>query len=326
MKIGVLGTGKITDKVIPMLVQLEEIECYAAASRTLEKAEAFCEKYGFQKAYGSYEELLSDPAVELVYVATPHSHHYPYMMMCLEHGKPVICEKPFTINADLARRIKETSQAKGIYAAEAMWTRYMPSRKIIRDLIDSGIIGEVRTLTANLFYHTEERERIRNIALAGGALLDVGIYGINFALMSFGTEIEKIESSVQMTETGVDGMNNVTIFFKDGRTAIVTSGICSRSDRQGVFYGTKGYMIVQNINNPQSVAVYDSDDNLLKKVTVPEQINGYEYEFLEAVRCIGEGKTQSDSMPLDETIRVLDIMDGIRAQWGFRYPQEEESV
>ena len=198
MKIGVLGAGKISHSVVPAMIGLEEIQCWAVASRDYEKAKAFADQYGFQKAYGSYEEMLRDPEVELVYVATPHSHHYEHMMLCMEHGKAVLCEKAFTMNGGQARKIKEYANAHGIFAAEAIWPRYMPSRKIIDDVIASGVIGKVNTLTANLSYVIHQVPRIYEPALAGGALLDIGVYGINFALMHFGTDIERVESSVQI--------------------------------------------------------------------------------------------------------------------------------
>ncbi|MBR6638008.1 MAG: gfo/Idh/MocA family oxidoreductase, partial [Lachnospiraceae bacterium] len=204
-----------------------------------------------------------------------------------------------------------------------IWTRYMPSRNMINEVIDSGIIGKVSTLTANLSYTISQNYRIVAPELAGGALLDVGVYGINFATMHFGTDIERIESSVQFTETGVDGMESITIFFKDGRMAVLTHGIYARSDRKGIFYGEKGYIVVENINNPQSISVFDLNDKLIKQMDVPEQISGYEYQFLECIERIGEGKTESASMPLDDSIFVMEVMDGIRKQWGLVYPQEQ---
>ena len=136
--------------------------------------------------------------------------------------------------------------------------------------------------------------------------------------------LHKIESSVQFTDTGVDGMETITLFYPDGRMAVLTHSIFCRSDRKGIIHGDKGYLIVENINNPQSVAVYDVNDNLIARHEVPEQINGYEYEFAEAVRCIREGKTESDSMPMADTIKVMRVMDALRKQWGFVYPQEKE--
>ncbi len=323
MKIGVLGTGKIVAKVTETLARLEHTECYAIASRTLERAEEAAKEYGYEKAYGSYKELVEDPEIELVYIATPHSRHYEDMKLCIEHKKPVLCEKSFTIDSVQAKEIKEMAKREGVFVAEAIWTRYMPSRNIIQEMLDSGIIGNISTLTANLSYKIDQNYRIVAPELAGGALLDVGVYGINFSIMHFGTEIERIESSVQFTDTGVDGMESITLFYKDGRMAVLTHGIYARSDRKGIFYGDKGYMVVENINNPQSVSVYDLQDNLIKRINVPEQISGYEYQFIECIEKIKDKQLESDSMPLSDTIFVMEVMDSIRKQWGLVYPKDK---
>jgi len=324
MKIGILGTGRIANSVAPALTGLPEIECYACASRTPGKAEEFAAKFGFAKVFHSYEEMLSDPEVELVYVATPHSHHFAHMMLCLEYGKNVICEKAFTMNAAQAEMIAETAKEKGLYVAEAIWTRYMPSRKLIDEILASGIIGKVNTLTANLSYAIAYKDRIMKPELAGGALLDIGVYGLNFAIMHFGDDFQRIDSSVTLTDTGVDGMETITLHYPDGSMAVLTHSIYCRSDRKGIIHGDKGYMVVENINNPQSISVYDVNDALIARHDVPRQINGYEYEFAEAVRCIREGKIESDSMPLAETVKVMKLMDSLRKQWGVIYPQEQE--
>lgn len=322
MKLGILGAGHIAESTAPTMAALQEVECYAVASRSLEKAEEFAGKFGFQKAYGSYEGMLNDPAVDLVYIATPHSHHYEHMMMCLERGKAVLCEKAFTMNGEQARKIKEYAQVHGIFVAEAIWPRYMPSRAIIDEVIASGIIGKVNTLTANLSYVIHQNQRIVDPELAGGALLDIGVYGINFALMHFGTDIARVESSVMMTDSGVDGMETITIFYQDGRMAVLTHSIYARSDRKGIIHGDKGYIVVENINNPQSVSVFDTEDHLLQKYVVPKQISGYEYEFLECAEALRSGKTESSSMPLVDSVYMMEFMDGLRKQWGLVYPQE----
>ena len=322
MKIGILGAGSIADVVTATLVQMEELECYAVASRSLEKAEAFAKKFGITKAYGSYEEMLSDSQVELVYVATPHSHHHAHMLLALDHGKHVICEKAFTMNVAQAREVADKAREKNLYVAEAIWTRYMPSRQVIQSVLESGIIGRPNTLTGNLSYPISNKARIIEPELAGGALLDIGIYGLNFALMHFGTEIDRVESAVQMTEKGVDSMETITLFYKDGRMAVLTHSIYCRSDRKGIIHGDKGYMVVENINNPQSLSVYDTEDRLLASYDFSDQISGYEFEFREAVRQIKAGEPQSCSMPMADTLYVMDFMDSLRKDWGMVYPQE----
>ena len=323
MNIGIIGAGRIVNIVVQALNALPQINCYAIASRDLARAQEYAQKYGFEKAYGSYEEMLQDPKVELVYIATPHSHHYEHMMMCIENGKPVVCEKAFTLNAEQARNVKAAANEKGVYVAEAIWPRYMPSRKMINDVIASGVIGKVNTLTANLSYKIDDKERIVTPELAGGALLDIGVYGINFAIMHFGWDVERVESSVKMTEAGVDAMETITIFYKDGRMAVLTHSIYARSDRKGIIHGEKGYIVVENINNPGSISVFDDNDQLLAHYDVPEQINGYEYEFIEAVECISAGKVESDSMPLEDSIFMMEVMDSLRNSWGLVYPQEK---
>lgn len=322
MKIGFLGAGNIAGMVAPAVSQVEQIECYAVAARDKDRADAFAKKWGFQKSYGSYEELMRDPEVDVIYVGTPHSHHYEQMLDALRHGKGVIGEKAFCINCAQAEHIQKYAKENKLFAAEAIWPRYMPSRKVIRDLIDSGIVGEPSVLTANLFYNISGIERITNPALAGGALLDVGIYTLNFALMCFGNDIQRIESSIQKHETGVDAIDNITIYFQNGRVAMLSAGIYSRSDRKGIIHGTKGYIVVENINNPQSVSVYDTEDNLVQKVEFPQKVNGYEYEFEEMAKAFDAGKTGCESMPMDETVFVLSLCDQLRKQWGLKYPQE----
>ena len=324
MKVGIIGAGSIAGTVAATLKEMENITCYAVSARDLNRAQVFASEYGFEKAYGSYEEMLQDPEVEMVYVATPHSHHYEHMMLCIDYGKPILCEKAFTMNADQARKIQSYAKEKGVYVAEAIWTRYMPSRKMIDDVLESGIIGKVNTLTANLSYPISHKERIMKPELAGGELLDIGIYGLNFALMHFGDDIESIETSVQFTDTGVDAMETITIFYEDGRMAVLTHSIYARSDRKGIIHGDKGYVVVENINNPQSISVYDVNDCLLAHYDVPKQISGYEYEFIESGDLIRAGEYESRSMPMDTTVSVMELMDSIRESWGMIYPQEKE--
>ena len=322
MNVGIMGAGGIASVVCQTIAKVQDTVCYAIASRSPEKSQRFAKDHGFEKAYGSYEELVQDPKVDLVYVATPHSHHYDCMKLCIKAHKPVICEKAFTMNAFQAREIRDLAAKEKVFVTEAIWPRYMPSRSMINDLLSQGVIGKVQTLTANLSYVISGNARITDPALAGGALLDVGVYGINFMLMHFGKEIERIESSVQMTDTGVDGSESITVFFNDGRMAVLTHGIYARSDRKGIFYGDQGYMVVENINNPNRIDIFDQNDRLLRSVEVPPQISGYEYEFEECRKCLEEGRLESHSMPLEESIYMMEIMDRIRKDWGLKYPGE----
>lgn len=322
MKVGILGAGAIAEVLSRTINEMSDAECYAIASRSIEKAEKFKEKFNFQKAYGSYEELVKDPLVDLVYIATPHSRHFEDMKLCIEHKKAVLCEKSFTVNAAQAREIKELAHKNNVFVTEAIWTRYMPSRKLIKDTIDSGIIGDVDFITANLSYANSKIERMYNPNLAGGSLLDLGVYGINFVSMIFGDDIQRIDSSVIFTDTGVDGKESITMIYPNAKMATITHNFYSRGDRKGIIHGEKGYMVVENINNPNSIKVFDIEDKLIKEVEIPKQITGYEYQVMECNKCLKEGRIESYSMPLDETIKIMDVMDSIRKDWNMKYPFE----
>lgn len=326
MKIGIMGAGNIAGTLAQTMSRMPEVECYAVAARESARAEQFAKEYGFEKAYGSYEEMLSDEQVELVYIATPHSHHYRHMKMCIDAGKHVLCEKAFTVNEKQAEEVFRLAGEKGVLVTEAIWTRYMPSRIIINDLLAEGVIGSVRTLTANLSYLTEGIERIIRPELAGGALLDVGIYTLNFAWMHFGNEIEEFHSMVQPAVTGIDGQNVIVVAYLDGRLAILNSGIYGISDRQGIFYGSKGYMTVDNINNPLRADIYNEDHELVRRIDMPGQISGYEYEILETIECIQKGELECPSMPHADTLEMMRAMDTLRGEWGLRYPEEIEAI
>lgn len=322
MKFAILAPGKIAHKMARTVTQLEKVERYAVASRDYEKARVFAEQWGFEKAYGSYEEMLSDPQVELVYVASPHSHHYEHALLCLEHGKHVLVEKAFTVNTAQAQKLIQTAREKGLLLAEAIWTRYMPSRKMIDQLLEEGAIGRVTSLTANLGYVLSHVERMQSPALAGGALLDLGVYPINFALMTFHAPVKKVSATAAMSPGGIDWINSITLTFDDGRMAVLHSNMLAQTDRLGVIFGDKGYLEIQNINNCEEIRVFGPDRKLQARYQVPEQISGYEYEVLSCIKALEEGKSECEEMPHAETLRVMSIMDEIRGQWGMKYPCE----
>ena len=189
-KIGIIGCGHIAEKMAATINGMQEAESYAVASRSIEKAQAFATKWNFSKAYGSYEELVTDSEVDLVYIATPHSHHYEHARLCIMNGKPVLCEKSFTANAHQAEELIRLAEEKNIFITEAIWTRYMPLSVKMKELLDEGVIGKPYTLSANLGYVIADKDRIAKPELAGGALLDIGVYTLNFAAMAFGSDIK----------------------------------------------------------------------------------------------------------------------------------------
>jgi predicted dehydrogenase len=327
MKVGILGAGNIADKMAQTLNLMNGAEPYGIASRDYEKAKDFAGRYHFKKAYGSYEELMLDPQVELVYVATPHSHHYEQMKQSLEHGKPVLCEKSFTVNAAQAEEICSLGKQKKLLVAEAIWTRYLPMRKVMDDVLSSGVIGKPAALYTNLAYpFVELRERNYNPNLAGGALLDVGVYTINFAFMTFGSDnIRDIQTSMEAYHTGVDAASATTITYNDGKKAILFSSLIVKGDNTAVVYGDKGYIRFKNVNNCEGIEVYDTDDKPVAVYYTPKQFTGFEYQVEACKRAIEKGELECPQMPHAEIIRVMKTMDSIRKTWGLKYPFETAS-
>ncbi len=321
-KIGVIGTGWIAEKMTITLAQLEGYECHAVASRSQERADAFATQHGIAHAYGSYESLVTDKEVELVYIATPHSLHYEHARLCIEHNKPVLCEKAFTANAREAEALLQLAASRKVFIAEAIWTRYMPLSLKIIDLIQQGTIGHPYTLTANLCYPVAHKERIQRPELAGGALLDLGVYALNFAAMIYGDKIERTVSACTQTDTGIDAQESITQFFSNNRMAVLNSSIYPRSDRKGVISGDKGYIVVENINNPEVARVYDLDYQLVAEYPAPKQITGYEYQVLACFEAMKQGLIESPYMPHKETLRIMRIMDTLRKEWGVVFPND----
>lgn len=322
-KIGIIGAGWIADKMAKTVAPLTDIENYAVASRDFAKANAFAKTRGFARAYGSYQELVDDPEVDLVYIATPHSHHFEHACLALEAGKPVLCEKAFTANARQADELLNLAHRKGIFITEAIWPRYMPLALKVKSLLDAGTIGKPVQLSATLCYPMMHKERILRPELCGGALLDVGVYCLHFARMYFGGDIERTSSSCLLTDTGMDSYNSMTLYYRDGRVAQLQSSALSRDNRQGIITGTKGYMVIDNVNSPEGIHIYDLDYQLREEYFSPkEQITGYEYEVLASRDAISQGLLESPFISHQETLEVMKMMDAFRAEWGVKYPMD----
>lgn len=321
-KVGIIGAGWIAEKMGEALAPLEDYCVYAIASRSIGKATEFAGRWNIPKAYGSYEDMVKDNDVDLVYIATPHSHHFPHAMLALNAGKPVLVEKAFTANAAEAEELIETARSKGLFITEAIWTRYMPLSHKIKEIMESGIIGKPRVITATLCYMMELKERILRPDLCGGALLDLGVYALNFARMYFGTDIVKTVSNCHMGPTGIDLQECISLSYADGKMANLQAGTLCLNDRQGIINGTEGYIRVDNINCPEVVEVYRNYELVERYVKPEDMVNGYEYQVIEARRCIEAGLPESPMMPHQETLDIMKQMDGLRKEWGVVYPMD----
>ena len=326
MKVGIIGTGWIAEKAAITLNGLDNCEAYAVGSRTLEKAEAFAAKWNIKKVYGSYSELIADPDVDLVYVGTPHSHHYDVTREALLAGKPCLVEKAFMANARQTRQIIDLAHERGVFLAEAIWTRYQPAVDIVRGLIAEGRIGTPHLITATLGYSMGDKPRIMRPDLCGGALLDLGVYALNFVRMFTDSDILSIDGSCVKSTTGMDLTNAITIIFKDGVLANVQSSAQCVGDNIGVIAGTQGNLIIDNINNPQTITVNGPDRTFIETIRVPQQITGYEYQFLACREALAEGRLEPPSMPHAETLYIMELMDELRRKWDVRYPMDDEET
>ena len=322
-RIGIIGTGWIAEKAAYTLNELDGCTPYAVGSRTIEKAEAFARQWNISKSYGSYEELINDPDVDLVYVGTPHSHHFDVTRKAILAGKPCLVEKAFMANLKEATEIIRLAHERQVFVAEAIWTRYQPVVKIIRDLISGSRIGVPQLVTATLGYSMGNKPRIMRPDLCGGALLDLGVYALNFVRMFFPADIVNMESQCVKSDTGMDLTNAISLVLADGLLANLQSSAACVGDNIGVIAGTDGNLITDNINNPQRVTVNTHDREFVEDILVPRQITGYEYQFLACRNAIAEGLTEPREMPHKETLYVMQLMDELRKKWGVHYPMDD---
>lgn len=322
MRVGIIGTGWIAEKAAITLQGLADCEAYAVGSRRQETADAFASKWGIAKSYGSYEQLISDPDVDLVYVGTPHSHHYDVTRLALQNDKACLVEKAFMANSREAREIIELARQRRVFLAEAIWTRYQPAVGIVRKLLADGRIGTPRLVTATLGYSMGNKERIMRPELCGGALLDLGVYALNFVRMFFPSDIVSMEGRCVKSDTGMDLTNAMTLILADGVLCNLQSSAACVGDNIGVIAGTEGNLIIDNINNPQRITVNGPDRTYVETISVPQQITGYEYQFMACREALLTGQTEPEAMPLDETLYVMQLMDQLRQQWGVRYPMD----
>ncbi len=302
------------------------VEAYAVASRTLSRAQKFAADYGVRHAYGSYEELANDPQVDLIYVATPHSEHYNNILLCLEHNKNLLVEKAFTANALMASEVIALAEEKGVFLCEAMWTRFLPAVQMVKDWISAGKIGKVESVEADFSMPLTHIDRLRKPELAGGALLDLGIYSLTFADMFLNGDaanpIVKTESKCVKFSTGVDATDWMDLVYASGQVAHLKTSMVAPLKNEGVIYGTEGFIRVQNLNDMVEIQLFDVAGTLVESVKPPRIENCYEYEVLGCKAAMEKGLKECPEMPHSKTMQMMTQMDSLRAARGVSYPFE----
>lgn len=321
---GILGCGSIAHKFAQALGFVDDAQLTAVGSRSDEKAKEFGDKYKAPRHYGSYEKLAGDKNIDIIYVATPHNLHCENTILCLEAGKAVVCEKPLAVNAKQAKAMIDCARKHKLFLMEAMWTRFLPLMDKLRQLLTEEAIGEVRMLAADFGFRygdRDEKQRILDPNLAGGALLDVGIYPLALSSMLFGRP-QQIHSAAYLGETGVDEQNGIVFGFDKGRLSIIYSAQQTETPHEAAIMGTKGMIRIHRSwwsGNKLTLIRAGKDAQFME---VPSHENGFVYEIKAAHQALREGTLETALMPLNETLAIAETMDAIRAQWGLKYPFE----
>lgn len=320
---GVLGTGGIARRFAADLALVPDASLVAVGSRSQATADALADMFGIRHRHPTYADLAADPEVDVIYVATPHTFHAENALLCLDAGKGVLVEKPFTINAHQAQTVVDRARRQELFLMEAMWTRYLPSMVRLRRLLADGVIGEVRMMSADFGFRSavNPTSRLYDPGLGGGALLDVGVYPVSFASMLFGAP-NRIQSLANLGETGVDEQAAILLGYPAGQMALLATAIRFTTPQEALILGTEGRIRLHAPWWKATRMTITRDGHDDEVIDCPLTGHGFHYEAAEVTRCLLEGRLESATMPLDESVSIMGALDQLRAQWGLRYPNE----
>ncbi|WP_371373119.1 Gfo/Idh/MocA family protein [Sporomusa aerivorans] len=321
---GIISTGTIAKKFAATVSRLTDCGAIkAVASRSRETAGQFAREYNIPTAYGNYQELVQDPEIDIIYIATPHSFHFDNAKLCLENGKHVLCEKSFTVNASQAEALIELAKEKQLFLTEAFWTKFLPAYQQLAQAIAAGEIGELTHFRAQYGFAPTGARYIRKFdpGLAGGALLDIGVYAIGVAAMLLGYKPQALHASAIMGEYGTDKFDSIMLEYEHGVTAHLIATIGSIIDPQAVLYGTKGQIVLPGFSALEGFSV-EKADGTRYTVDCPFAVNGFEYQIREAEKCLRGGQTESAIMTHQNTLDMMRLLDKVRAKWGLTFPCE----
>ena len=317
---GILGTGGIAHKFAQGLAVLDDAQLVAVGSRSAATAEDFGTRYNIAQRYATYAELANDPAVDVIYVATPHPYHKAHSLLCLQAGKAVLCEKPFTMDAAEAAAVIDYAHAHHLFLMEAMWVRFLPIFVRLRTLLSEGVIGDIQMVHADFSFRADfdPHGRLFDPALGGGALLDAGIYPVSMASMLLGPPAEIVRQT-RFGETGVDEQTAILQRYQQGQIAVLTTATRSSAPQEVLIRGTAGYIRLTDWLGGTHMTITRSQQPD-EQIDLPLTGNGYNYEAAEVMRCLHAGLLESPIMPLTESLALMHNLDAIRAPWGLHYP------
>lgn len=315
----IIGPGKIARKFATSLKEVKDAQLYAVASRSLERATSFAEEFEAKKVFSSYKEMLLDEKIDVVYIATPHTFHHEHTLLCLNHGKPVLCEKPFAINREQVEEMIATAKEKNVFLMEAMWTQFLPHIKYLMELLQKGEFGKINKLTADFGFDApfNENGRLFLKSLGGGSLLDIGIYPVFLALHTLGKP-QKIEAKAKLGRTNVDEDCDVIFRYSDGVKAELKSSIVKMTPTIAILELERATIkIASRWHEPSTLSITTPTGTEVKTFEVASL--GYEYEAMHVQEMLRQGRTESNVMSFEKSLELISLLDEIRRQIGLEY-------
>lgn len=321
---GIISTGIIANHMAEAINQASGSEIWGVASRSLPNAQRFAKKYRIKNAMAPYSELIRNPNVDIIYIGVPNPFHYELMLESLNHGKHVLCEKPFTLNAKETQECIDLARGKNLFLMEALWTRFFPLIQEVKQLITSGELGEVKQITGDFLIRRDydPQHRLYNLDLGGGALLDIGVYLLSVAQFFMGKP-DRIEGEAQIGETGADILDNLRLHYPEDVQASLICGFPGHKPQEFAITGTKGYCKIQSPFFKPS-AYFSGTDEMETLQEHAIKGNGYVYMIEAVQQSILKGETENAIMPLEETLWQMETMDELRRLWNLRYPGEKQ--
>jgi predicted dehydrogenase len=325
---GVIGPGNIANTFAKAIASSKKGKILAVASRSKERAANFSSTYKIENTYLDYEQMLTDPEIDIIYIATPHNFHYQQAMMCLEAGKHVLVEKPCTVNAEQMKMLVQVAKRKKLLLQEALWSRFMPCLSQLRQLLNEGIIGDIQYIQSEIGFAFQHRKnsRLFKAELAGGSLMDLGIYSISVSQFFLEEHPDKVDAMGQLTDQNVDGHVLANMYYPSGRYVQFTCSMLSQTSNTMRIVGTEGYVNLPACFWDADKAYIYRDDKLINTMDIPHPINGFEYQIEESMKCIEKNMQCSDLMSHRDSIGALSVMDNIRKQIGVHFPAPIEAI
>jgi predicted dehydrogenase len=319
---GIVGPGRIAESVLPDFAHVPHARPVAVASRSQDRADAFAARHGLDRAHGSYASILTDPDVDVLYVATPHPQHHAFALAALRAGKALLVEKSFTATTAGATEVVDVARQTGVFAMEAMWTRFQPAVVALRELVADGAIGEVRSVQADLGVSRDydPEDRLFALELGGGALLDLGVYVVSFAQMLLGTP-QRVVATGSLFPSGADAEAGILLGYDDGRTATLLTSLRNALPGQARVFGTAGWIdVLPRFHHPDTIVLHRAGAEP-ETITRPPTGVGYAHELIEVTECLRAGRSESAVMPLADTLAVQDVLGQAAEQLGVRHTE-----